>query len=90
MVSIKQGAQLGSAARKAFANNRQAHGFFGAVGAIGRKAGSNPGTKALARSGKFRSAAVAGGVMGAGAMGTRRGSGTGKRTPGRPTGMYGY
>jgi hypothetical protein len=28
--------------------------------------------------------------MGAGAMGTRRGSGTGKRTPGRPTGMYGY
>jgi len=85
-----QGSAVGAAARKAFANNRKAHGFFGAVGAIGRKAGSNPGTKALARSGKIRSAAVVGGIAGISAMGTRRGSGTGKRTPGRPTGMYGY
>lgn len=46
--------------------------------------------KALARSGKARSAAVAGGVAGISAMGTRRGSGTGRRAPGRPTGMYGY
>ena len=46
--------------------------------------------KALARSGKARSAAVAAGTLGISAMGTRRGSGTGRRTPGRPTGMYGY
>lgn len=46
--------------------------------------------KALARSGKARSAAVATGTLGVSAMGTRRGSGTGRRTPGRPTGMYGY
>jgi hypothetical protein len=90
MSMIKQGVATGAAARKTFAKNRQAHGFFGAVGAMGRKAGSNPGTKALARSGKMRSAAVVGGMAGISAMGTRRGSGTGKRTPGRPTGMYGY
>jgi len=90
MASMKQGAAAGAAARKAFAGNRQAHGFFGAVGAIGRKAGSNPGTKALARSGKMRAAMVVGGMAGIGAMGKRRGSGTGRRTPGRPTGMYGY
>ncbi len=87
---IKQGRAAANAARKTFSSNAQTHGFFGAVGAMGRKAGSNPGTKALARSGKMRSAAVAGGMLGIGAMGTRRGSGTGKRTPGRPTGMYGY
>ena len=66
------------------------HGFFGGVGAVGRKNVSTMSPKALARSGKARSAMVAGGVLGAGAMGRRRGSGTGRRTPGRPTGMYGY
>ncbi len=64
--------------------------MFGAIGAIGRKNVSTMSPKALARSGKARSAMVAGGVLGAGAMGRRRGSGTGRRTPGRPTGMYGY
>jgi len=87
---IKQGVAAASAAKKNFSTNRQLHGFFGAIGAIGRKASSNPGTRALARSGKARSAAVAGGVLGIMSLSRRRGSGTGKRTPGRPTGMYGY
>lgn len=87
---FQQGMAAGQAARRAFSTNRQAHGFFGAIGKIGRKAGSNPGTRALARSGKMRSAAVAGGVLGVMSLSRRRGSGTGKRTPGRPTGMYGY
>lgn len=87
---IKQGMSAAAAARKTFSANRQAHGFFGAVGGIGRKAGSNPGTKALARSGKIRSGMVVGGAVGMSGLSKRRGSGTGKRTPGRPTGMYGY
>lgn len=87
---FKQGKAAGSAARNLFSANRQAHGFFGAVGGIGRKAGSNPGTKALARSGKMRSGMVVGGAAGMSGLSKRRGSGTGKRTPGRPTGMYGH
>lgn len=87
---FKQGMAAGSAARSAFSANRQKHGFFGAVGAIGRKAGSNPGTKALARSGKMRSGMVVGGAAGMSGLSKRRGSGTGRRTPGRPTGMYGH
>jgi len=87
---FKQGMAAGAAARKTFSANRQAHGFFGAVGGIGRKASSNPGTQALARSGKIRSGMVVGGAAGMSGLSKRRGSGTGKRTPGRPTGMYGY
>lgn len=87
---FKQGMAAGSAARSAFSANRQTHGFFGAVGAIGRKAGSNPGTKALARSGKMRAGMVVGGAAGMSGLSKRRGSGTGRRTPGRPTGMYGH
>jgi len=33
---------------------------------------------------------VVGGDAGMSGLSKRRGSGTGKRTPGRPTGMYGY
>jgi hypothetical protein len=87
---FKQGMAARSAAKSAFSANRQTHGFFGAVGAIGRKAGSNPGTKALARSGKMRSGMVVGGAAGMSGLSKRRGSGTGRRTPGRPTGMYGH
>ena len=64
--------------------------MFAAIGAIGKKNVSTMDAKVLARSGKARSAAVAAGTLGISAMGKRRGSGTGRRTPGRPTGMYGY
>jgi len=87
---FKQGMAAGAAARKTFGANRQAHGFFGAVGAIGRKSTSTPTTAQLARSGKIRSGMVVGGAAGMSGLSKRRGSGTGKRTPGRPTGMYGY
>ena len=87
---FKQGMSAATAARKTFSQNRQAHGFFGAVGAIGRKSTSTPTTAQLARSGKVRSGMVVGGDAGMSGLSKRRGSGTGKRTPGRPTGMYGY
>jgi hypothetical protein len=87
---FKQGMKATAAARKTFGANRQAHGFFGAVGGIGRKSTSTPTTAQLARSGKIRSGMVVGGAAGMSGLSKRRGSGTGKRTPGRPTGMYGY
>jgi hypothetical protein len=87
---LKQGKAATGAARKAFSAGRQMGGTFAGIGAVGRKNYSTMTPKALARSGKMRSAAVAAGIGGVGAMGTRRGSGTGRRTPGRPTGMYGY
>ena len=82
---FKQGMAAGAAARKTFGKNRQAHGFFGAVGGIGRKSTSTPTTAQLARSGM-----VVGGAAGMSGLSKRRGSGTGRRTPGRPTGMYGH
>ena len=86
---IKAGAAT-AAARKTFSANRQKHGFFGAVGAIGRKSTSTPTTAQLARSGKMRAGMVVGGAAGMSGLSKRRGSGTGRRTPGRPTGMYGH
>jgi hypothetical protein len=80
---------VAGAARGMFSQAKDAKGFFGKVGAIGRKNVSTMDPKMLARSGKVRSAAVAGGVMGVGAMRSRRGPGVSKSS-GRPTGMYGY
>lgn len=88
-MAFKQGAQLAGAARKNFMGNKAAHGFFGAVGAMGRKGSATMGTEQLARSGKMRAAAVAGGAMGVGAMRKRRGPGV-SPTQGRPTGMRNY
>lgn len=65
-------------------------GIFGKIGAFGRKAGHTKTAAQLARSGKIRSAAVAGGTMGVSTIGSRRGSGVGRRMAGRPTGMYKY
>lgn len=64
-------------------------GFFAKVGAVGRKSSSLPSAEALAKSGKMRSAAVAGGAVGVGAMRKRRGPGT-SPTQGRPTGIRNY
>lgn len=86
---MKQGMAAGSAARKAFSKNRAAGGMFGAIGGIGRKSTSTLTPEQLARSGKMRSAAVAGGVVGMGAMQNRRGRGVSK-TSGRPTGIRNY
>lgn len=86
---FKQGAKVVGAARKTFMQNRSMHGTFGAIGAMGKKNVSTMSTEQLARSGKIRSAMVAGGAVGMGAMRNRRGPGT-SRTSGRPTGMYGY
>lgn len=86
---FRQGAKLAGAARKTFATNKSAHGFFGAVGAMGRKNVSSMSTEQLAKSGKIRAAAVAGGVVGVGAMRKRRGPGT-SPTQGRPTGIRNY
>jgi len=88
-LGMKQGMAAGSAARKAFSANRAAGGTFAAIGGIGRRSGSTLTPQQLARSGKMRSAMVAGGIAGMGAMNKRRGSGV-SRTSGRPTGMYGY
>lgn len=88
-MAIKQGAQLAGAARKRFTSNYNTHGFFGAVGAIGRKSSSTMSTQQLAKSGKIRAAAVAGGAVGVGAMRKRRGPGT-SPTQGRPTGIRNY
>jgi hypothetical protein len=87
---IKQGKAAAGAARSAFSQGRKMGGNFAGIGAIGRKSVSTMDAKVLARSGKMRSAAVAAGALGMAGMGKRRGSGTGRRTPGRPTGMYGY
>jgi hypothetical protein len=86
---FRQGAKVAGAARKTFASNKSTHGFFGAVGAIGRKNASTMSTEQLARSGKMRAAAVAGGAMGVGAIRNRRGPGT-SPTQGRPTGIRNY
>lgn len=89
MAGLKQGAKLAGAARKGFMANKATHGFFGAVGAIGRKGSATMATEQLARSGKMRAAAVAGGAMGVGAIRKRRGPGVSK-TMGRPTGIRNY
>lgn len=89
---FKHGGKLGSflGGQKAnFSTGRAMAGMFGGVGAIGRKNVSTMDPKVLAKSGKMRSAMVAGGAVGFGAMNKRRGPGT-SRTSGRPTGMYGY
>lgn len=78
-----------TAAKGMFEASRSQKGFFAKVGAIGRKSASLPSAEALARSGKVRSAMVAGGAMGVGAMRKRRGPGVSK-TMGRPTGMRNY
>lgn len=80
---------LTGAARSAFSGVKDAKGFFGKVGAVGRKSVSTLDPKMLARSGKIRSGMVAGGAMGMAAVQRRRGSGT-SPTRGRPTGMYKY
>lgn len=82
-----------SGARKvgsSFGATRSAHGTFAAIGAMGRKSTGGMSGAQLARSGKIRSAAVAGGVLGANAMGSRRGRGVDKSGRGRSTGMYKY
>ena len=86
---FRQGAKLAGSARKRFMSNYNTHGFFGAVGATGRKNSSTMSTQQLAKSGKMRSAAVAGGFVGVGAMRKRRGPGT-SPTQGRPTGIRNY
>jgi hypothetical protein len=68
---------------------RDQKGFFAKVGAVGRKSSSLPSAEALAKSGKMRSAMVAGGAVGVGAMRKRRGPGT-SPTQGRPTGIRNY
>ena len=73
-----------------FGATRSAHGTFAAIGALGRKSTGGMSGAQLARSGKIRSAAVAGGVLGVNAIGSRRGRGVDKSGRGRPTGMYRY
>jgi hypothetical protein len=80
---------LTGAARSAFSGVKDAKGFFGKVGAVGRKNVSTMDPKMLARSGKIRSGMVAGGGIGMAAMQRRRGSGS-PSTRGRSTGMYKY
>jgi hypothetical protein len=80
---------MSGAANRMFGLARQQKGSFAKIGAVGRSSSSTLSPEQLARSGKMRSAMVAGGVAGMGAMRNRRGPGTSKSS-GRPTGMYGY
>ena len=77
--------------KQGFSSTRASGGMFAGIGALGRRQAnvSTMSPQQLARSGKVRSAMVAGGAVGMGAMNKRRGSGV-SRTSGRPTGMYGY
>lgn len=87
---MKHGAKLTAAYKSRSGAVSGAKGFFPKIGALGRKASHTKTTAQLARSGKVRSAAVAAGVVGTTALSSRRGSGTGRSTGGRPTGMYRY
>lgn len=87
--AFKQGKSVVGSLGKQYSTGKSMAGIFGGVGAIGRKNVSTMDPKVLARSGKMRSAMVAGGAMGVGAMNKRRGPGT-SRTSGRPAGIYGY
>jgi hypothetical protein len=89
---MKHGQKIGGffgRQKQGFGSARSSGGVFAGIGQIGRKSTSTLTPQQLARSGKMRSAMVAGGVAGMGAMNKRRGSGVSK-TSGRPTGMYGY
>lgn len=87
----KLGSMFSSRVSKPFSTGRSmaGGGIFAGIGAVGKRNVSTMDPKVLARSGKIRSAMVAGGGIGMGAMNKRRGPGTSK-TSGRPTGMYGY
>ena len=88
-LGMSQGIAAASSARKKFSSDRASGGMFGAIGSMGRKSTSTLTPEQLARSGKMRSAIVAGGAMGMSAMSSRRGPGTSK-TSGRPTGIRDY
>jgi hypothetical protein len=87
---FRRGASRAGKVGSSFGATRSAHGTFAAIGAMGRKSTGGMSPAQLARSGKIRSAAVAGGVLGINAIGSRRGRGVDKSGRGRPTGMYGY
>lgn len=89
MPAFKHARSVYNAGKSSYSTGKSMAGIFGGLGALGRKNVSTMDPKVLARSGKMRSAMVAGGTVGFGAMNKRRGPGT-SRTSGRPTGMYGY
>lgn len=70
---------------------KKANSMFAKMGSLGRaKSSGGMSQAALAKSGKIRSAMVAGGVAGIMGLGNRRGRGVDKGGRGRPTGMYKY
>ena len=87
---LKRGSSGARRVGSSFGATRSAHGTFAAIGAMGRKSTGGMSSAQLAKSGKIRSAAVAGGVLGVNAIGSHRGRGVDKSGRGRPTGMYGY
>lgn len=71
--------------------SQKANNMFTGIGKLGRAKSSGGMSPAqLAKSGKVRSAMVAGGVIGMMGLGNRRGSGVDKSGRGRPTGMRRY
>lgn len=88
--SAKKAAKAAKSAGSLFSTTRQASGTFAAIGTLGRRSSGGKSAAQLARSGKIRSAIVAGGIVGTTTLGSRRGSGTGRSTGGRPTGIRKY